>query len=331
MIACDAWARTISLSVIAPTLALMILTLTPSTSIFSRDCLTASKLPVTSVFKTTLISFNPSLIWPNKSSRVIPVRLVSASFSLKLLSSAIALACFSVSKAINLSPAFGVVESPVISTGIEGVARTIFCPKSFFRVLTLPLAVPTTIGSPNLKVPFWISKVTTLPICLSIWLSKTAPVAYLFGLAFNSCISAINKIFSSNSPTPSPVTADILLTKVSPPHSSGVRPASTSPVITLSILASGLSILLIATMIGTFAALAWSIASLVCGLTPSSAATIIITISVTDAPLARISVKASWPGVSINVISLPLHLTWYAPIAWVIPPASPLATLLFLK
>src|SRR4029077_7759788 len=42
---------------------------------------------------------------------------------------------------------------------------------------------------------------------------------------------------------------------------------------TRSGLASGLSILLMATMIGTFAALAWWIASTVCGITPSSAAT----------------------------------------------------------
>jgi ABC-type antimicrobial peptide transport system ATPase subunit len=58
-------------------------------------------------------------------------------------------------------------------------------------------------------------------------------------------------------------------------------------------LASGLSILLIATMIGTLAAFAWSIASLVCGMTPSSAATTRMTMSVTRAPRARISVNAS--------------------------------------
>jgi hypothetical protein len=57
--------------------------------------------------------------------------------------------------------------------------------------------------------------------------------------------------------------------------------------------ASGLSILLIATMIGTPAALAWSIASRVCGMTPSSAATTRMTMSVTLAPRARIRVKAS--------------------------------------
>ena len=51
-------------------------------------------------------------------------------------------------------------------------------------------------------------------------------------------------------------------------------------------------------MIGTPAALAWLIASTVCGITPSSAATTSTTTSVMFAPRARIAVNASWPGVS---------------------------------
>ena len=129
---------------------------------------------------------------------------------------------------------------------------------------------------------------------------------------------------------PSPVTAEILMKGTSPPHASGVIPASFISVKTRSILASGLSILLTATIIGTFALLAWSIASLVCGLTPSSAATIMMTISVTLAPRARISVNAAWPGVSINVIKSSLYLVWYAPMCWVIPPNSLSTTWVFL-
>ena len=68
-------------------------------------------------------------------------------------------------------------------------------------------------------------------------------------------------------------------------------------------------------------------ASSVCGMTPSSAATTRIATSVTSAPRARIAVNASWPGVSMNVIRRPLRSTWYALITWVIPPASPAATL----
>jgi hypothetical protein len=70
-------------------------------------------------------------------------------------------------------------------------------------------------------------------------------------------------------------------------------------------LASGLSTLLIATMSGTRAALAWEIASAVWGMTPSSAATTSTTMSVTLAPRARMAVNAAWPGVSMKVILPP--------------------------
>ena len=70
-----------------------------------------------------------------------------------------------------------------------------------------------------------------------------------------------------------------------------------------STFASGLSILLTTMTMGTPAALAWSIASTVCGMTPSSAATTMAAMSVTLAPRARIAVKAAWPGVSMKVTS----------------------------
>ena len=61
-------------------------------------------------------------------------------------------------------------------------------------------------------------------------------------------------------------------------------------------------------MIGTSAARAWLIASIVCGITPSSAATTSTTMSVASAPRARIWVNAAWPGVSMNVIVLAVLL-----------------------
>ena len=60
---------------------------------------------------------------------------------------------------------------------------------------------------------------------------------------------------------PSFVFAETGTTMVSPPHSSGARPWLPSSCFTRSGLASGLSILLTATMIGTSAARAWSMAS----------------------------------------------------------------------
>ena len=51
-------------------------------------------------------------------------------------------------------------------------------------------------------------------------------------------------------------------------------------------------------------------ASMVWGITPSSAATTSTTMSVAWAPRARIAVKAAWPGVSMNVILLSFQTTW---------------------
>ena len=79
---------------------------------------------------------------------------------------------------------------------------------------------------------------------------------------------------------------------------------------TLSGVAPSLSILLTAIITGTSAAFAWSIASTVCGITPSSAATTTIATSVTFAPRARMAVNAWWPGVSRKVIVRPSWWTW---------------------
>ena len=122
------------------------------------------------------------------------------------------------------------------------------------------------------------------------------------------------------------VFADTATSGTSPPYSSTMTPASDSSVLTRSGLASGLSILLRAMMIGTLAARAWSIASSVWGMTPSSAATTTTAMSVTLAPRARIAVNASWPGVSRKTTRRSPLTTSLAPMCWVIPPRSPAAT-----
>ena len=66
------------------------------------------------------------------------------------------------------------------------------------------------------------------------------------------------------------------------------------------------SILLTATTTGAPANFAHASESTVCSLQPSSAATTSTTMSVTFAPRSRISVKAAWPGVSMNVTALSL-------------------------
>ena len=104
------------------------------------------------------------------------------------------------------------------------------------------------------------------------------------GLALRSCRSATSRIISSSRSRLVCSLAETGTITVSPPQSSASRPRSASCCLMRSGCASGLSILLIATMIGTSAARAWSMASSVCGITPSSAATTSTTISVTLAP-----------------------------------------------
>jgi len=99
-----------------------------------------------------------------------------------------------------------------------------------------------------------------------------------------------------------PFFAEISTDTYLPPNCSTTTPCPASSVLMRFGSAVGRSTLLIATTIGTFAAFAWSMASIVCGMTRSSAATTSTTMSVTCAPRARMAVNASWPGVSRNVM-----------------------------
>ena len=125
---------------------------------------------------------------------------------------------------------------------------------------------------------------------------------------------------------PNSVCAETGSQMTSPPQSSGTSSCSVSSCLTRSGLAVGLSILLMATMMGTPAALEWLMASTVWGMMPSSAATTSTTMSVHCAPRMRIAVKASWPGVSRKVICWPWISAVYAPMCCVMPPASPAVT-----
>ena len=137
------------------------------------------------------------------------------------------------------------------------------------------------------------------------WLRARRPWPGPSGLARRSSSSATTSRLSSSSSIPMPWRAEIWQTIVSPPQDSGTRPRSASWARTLSGSALSRSILLTATTIGTSAARAWSMASMVWGITPSSAATTSTTMSVASAPRARMAVNASWPGVSMKVMALP--------------------------
>ena len=175
--------------------------------------------------------------------------------------------------------------------------------------LILPIADPTIIVSPIFNVPLSTSILTTGPFALSSLASNTVPFACFLGFALSSNISACNCTISSNVSIPMFSFAEIGTRIVSPPHSSETSPYVDNSCLILSKFAPGRSILFIATIIGISAALAWFIASIVCGITPSFAATTSIAISVAFAPLALIDVNASCPGVSKKVISLLFTIT----------------------
>ena len=120
------------------------------------------------------------------------------------------------------------------------------------------------------------------------------PEASALGFAVSSSsASATSNTFSSRSSRFSDSLAETSENCVVPPHSSGCRPSVDSSLRTRFGSASGTSILLTATTIGTSAARACEIDSFVCGITPSSAATTSTAMSVTFAPRARMAVKAS--------------------------------------
>ena len=180
---------------------------------------------------------------------------------------------------------------------------------------TRPKASPATIESPGRSVPRCTRTVATGPRPRSRCASIATPCASWCGFASRlSAASAVNNTASSSDSIPISFLADTSTNIVSPPKSSATNPYSVSCPRTFVGSAPSLSILLTATTMGTPAAWAWLSASIVCGFTPSSAATTKIAISVTSAPRARMAVNASWPGVSMKVIGR--SPSWERAITW---------------
>ena len=245
----------------------------------------------------------PSARWSNAFSSF--AALCRASFTSRNLpwrNSAISRALRSSFNTIISPPAAGTSVRPCTSTGIDAPASSTGLPFSSSIARTRPKTAPASSMSPFFRVPDCTRMVATGPRPLSRRASMTTPLAGAFLTVFNSSTSDCSRIASSSLSMPSPVLADTGTNITSPPYSSGNTFSATNSCLTRSGFASGLSILFIATMIGTLAALACAIASLVCGITPSSAATTRMTTSVICEPRARIAVNASWPGVSRKVI-----------------------------
>ena len=208
------------------------------------------------------------------------------------------------------SPALGTSDRPRISTGMEGPASCTCLPFSSTMARTLPKAVPAKSISPFFSVPLCTSRVATAPRPLSRRASTMMPLAGASTGAFSSSTSASSSTASKSASILMPCLAETSINCTLPPQASGMTSCAVSSWRMRSGLAASLSILFTATTIGTPAALAWAMASMVCGITPSSAATTRITISVACAPRARIAVKASWPGVSRKVITPRGVCTW---------------------
>ena len=175
-------------------------------------------------------------------------------FSTRL--AAIVRASFS-SNTASSSPADGTSFKPRTSTGTDGPAFLTFSPRSLIIARTLPKQVPATMESPMWRVPFCTRTVATEPRPLSSFASMMIPRASHLALAFSSCISATKRIISSRPLILICFLAETSTIMVSPPYSSATRPCSISSFLTRVGSAPGLSILLIATIIGTSADFAW--------------------------------------------------------------------------
>ena len=142
----DADARIISDSLIAPTPACMHLITTSSFESFKRLCLTASTEPCTSALMMILSSLRlPAWIWLYRSSSDILCFVSARSFSLpcEIYVSDMVLASFSLSTAMNISPASGTVLRPWICTGVDGRASVTLSPLELVMARTLPCDAPT--------------------------------------------------------------------------------------------------------------------------------------------------------------------------------------------
>src|SRR5215831_19373357 len=300
-------ARLTSSWVIAPTPRPMTRSTTSSpTSILSSASSRASTDPDTSPLMMSSSSCrSPDFSADSRSSRVTLGRRCAnrALRSRASRRSATCRATRSSATTRKLSPAPGTLLSPSTCTGRDGGASETGSPFSSSSARTRPNASPHTIESLTWRVPRCTSTVATGPRPRSRCASIATPCASWSGLARrSSSASAVRMIASSRSGMPVPSLADTSTNRVVPPNSSATKPYSVSWARTRAGSAPSLSILLTATTTGTLAAWAWLSASVVCGFTPSSAATTSTTRSVVSAPRARLAVHLGGNLVGADVL-----------------------------
>ena len=160
----------------------------------------------------------------------------------------------------------------MISTGVEGPPALRGSPRKSRMARTLPLASPATMASPTRMVPRLMRMVATTPRPGSTLDSMTNPLAGASGLALRSATSATRRSMSRKF-----VEADALLGAGLDEDVVSAPLLGHDAVLGELLLELDVGVRLVdlvdATTMGTPAALAWSMASTVCGMTPSSAAT----------------------------------------------------------
>ena len=258
MIAFDADASSTSDSFTAPTPAWMMRIFTFSSLSLASVSASTSAEPCTSALMMMGSSFMPpSAICACSDSSVRREPFAPSARDFDCSSRNVAMCrALAASATWNTSPGCGSPERPSTSTGVDGPADFVGFPRSSISARTRPTIGPAMNVSPTRSVPSCTSTVATGPRPLSSLASSTVPDALRFGLALSSPMSLTSRIISSSESMFSFCLADTSTVTVWPPHSSGINPRSVSSRFTRSGWAFALSILLIATTIGTFAALA---------------------------------------------------------------------------
>ncbi len=243
----------------APAPDRMIRARTSSVEIFSSEPTMASADPCTSAFTITGSSRTVlacSLAIMSASEAPAAGGAMDLSRRLRSRYSVSSRARASFSTTAKASPGSGVESRPRISTGSEGPAVGTCSSRSLIRARTRPQADPATTMSPRFSVPRLTRAVATGPRPRSSLASITTPSAVRSGLALRSMTSDCSKIASTRSSSPSFWVAETWIACTSPPRLSTTISCWSSSLITRVGSASGLSILLMATMIGAPAALA---------------------------------------------------------------------------
>ncbi len=208
---------------------------------------------------TTAISFfSPAWIWLNICSTDPRAETDDeASRFLRSRYSAISRARASSSVTTRSSPACGVPLRPTTSTGIAGPASVTFWPRSLISARTRP---PFSTGNEDVadfeRAFLHQHRRDRAATAIELGFKPPCRRPSASGSTSSRALRACSRIASSSLSRPVFLVAETSTASTSPPMSSTTSSWLSSSVFTRCGLASGRSILLIATMIGTPAALA---------------------------------------------------------------------------